>query len=419
MFSRMGSAAFKKDITNIRILCEHLGNPQTKFKSIHVGGTNGKGSVSHMLAAIFQASGYKTGLHTSPHLYDFRERIKLNGELVSEEFVVDFVEQIKPLAEKIEPSFFEITVAMAFQFFVEQKVDIAIIEVGLGGRLDSTNIITPELSIITNIGWDHMNILGNTFEEIAAEKAGIIKQHIPVVIGESLAETKPVFEKIALEKKASMHFAEDMFEMIDFELKIDGLNIHYKQKDGNLLDVKTDLTGIYQLKNVRTVLTARQILQGQHWKLVNNAAALQEVKKSTGLGGRWEIIHNNPTIVLEVAHNKNGIEQMLFHLQQLSFRQLHIIIGMVKDKDVEEIFSLLPTHAVYYFTQAHIPRALPANELKQKAKTVNLIGDEYDDVNKALNKALEKAGKEDIIIVCGSIFLVAEVDKSVLCDNNN
>lgn len=411
MFSRMGSAAFKKDLTNIRLLCEHLDNPHTKFKSIHVGGTNGKGSVSHMLAAIFQKSGYKTGLYTSPHLYDFRERIKLDGEMVPKEFVMEFVEKIQPLAEKIQPSFFEMTVAMAFQFFAEHKVEIAIVEVGLGGRLDSTNIITPQLSIITNIGWDHMNMLGNSLQEIATEKAGIIKQGVPVVIGEALPETKPVFDKAAKEKNAPVYFADEQFEAISHKLSPELLHLTYQEQNGGVIQIRTDLAGIYQVRNVQTVLTALSVLQNQ-WKLTNIAEAFAAIKKLTGLHGRWEVIHCKPTVVLEVAHNQNGIQQMLLHLEQLTYRQLHIIIGLVKDKEAEQILSLLPPTACYYFTQANIPRALHACELQQKAKEFQLQGEIYDDVNRALDAALQIAAKDDLIIICGSIFLVAEVNRS-------
>jgi len=411
MFSRMGSAALTKDLTNTRIICDHLRNPQNKFKSIHVGGTNGKGSVSHMLAAIYQTSGYKTGLYTSPHLYDFRERIKLDGEMIPEKFVIDFVQEVMPLIEKIAPSFFEITVAMAFHYFAQQKVDIAIIEAGLGGRLDSTNIIIPELSIITNIGWDHMNILGNSLEEIAAEKAGIIKKNIPVVIGETITETKPVFVEIANKKNASIVFADEVLREHQFEIDDEFLSLQFKQTDSSVVQLKTDLTGIYQVKNVRTVLTALHILRNLNWKFDNVLSALQNVKPLTGLNGRWEVIHKHPTIVLEVAHNKEGIEQMLQHIKQLSFEQLHIIFGTVKDKEVKQILALLPTNALYYFTQAQIPRALPAAELMEKSEAVNLTGETYAHVDLALADALQKAGKRDFIIVCGSIFLVAEVDK--------
>ena len=414
MFSRMGSAAYKKDITNIKILCEKLDNPQTKFKSIHVAGTNGKGSVSHILAAIFQTAGYKTGLHTSPHLYDFRERIKINGNMVNEDFVVDFVEKIKPVIDEIEPSFFEITVAMTFEYFSRQKVDIAIIEVGLGGRLDSTNIITPELSVITNIGWDHMNLLGNSLQEIAGEKAGIIKQNIPVVIGEKQKETAAIFSTTAEKIAAPIYFADDRFEVLSSQLNIENIVIEVNDKQENISsDYQLDLPGIYQTKNLLTVLQAVELLK--EWNLKDAIQpALKNVKKLTGLYGRWEVIHEQPTIVLEVAHNKEGIEQMLEHLQKLNFNQLHIVTGTVNDKDIDKVLELLPTDAHYYFTQANIPRALDAKILQQKASMFFLKGNHYKNVNIALQQALAIASTNDLIIVCGSIFLVAEVNRRLM-----
>ncbi|HYO22221.1 MAG TPA: folylpolyglutamate synthase/dihydrofolate synthase family protein [Flavisolibacter sp.] len=416
MFSRMGSAAFRKDLTNIKLLCEALGNPQEKFKSIHIGGTNGKGSVSHMLAAIFQTSGYKTGLYTSPHLYDFRERIRIGGTMIAEDFVVGFVQRIKPMIEKIEPSFFEITVAMAFDLFAKQKIDIAVIEVGLGGRLDSTNIITPELSIITNIGWDHMNILGNSLEEIASEKAGIIKHNVPVVIGETQLETTAVFETKSAEAKAPLFYADQMFQELAHKVHHDHLEIQYAKGKGKLIDVVTDLAGIYQVQNVRTVLAAVDVLSRSKWQLPNEKVlhALQNVKAITGLKGRWDVIHQNPTVILDVAHNENGIEKMLAHLREIDFHRLHIVIGMVKDKEIEQVLRLLPKTASYYFTQAHIPRALPAEALRQKAGSMQLSGEAFEDVNTAIGKALENATGNDVIIVCGSIFLVAEVNEPLL-----
>lgn len=418
MFSRMGSAAYKKDLTNTIRLCKHLHNPHVKFKSVHVAGTNGKGSVSHALAAVFQTAGYKTGLYTSPHLYDFRERIKLNGAMVSEDFVVKFTEAIKPLIEEIQPSFFEITVAMAFQFFAEQNVDIAVVEVGLGGRLDSTNIITPELSVITNIGWDHMNILGNTLEEIAAEKAGIIKQNIPVVIGETLPETKPVFEAAAKAKEAPLFFAEELFVPAGHRLAHDGLAVSYARKDGETVLAETDLPGIYQIKNIATVLTATDVLRELNWRLPEEAlfTALANTKALTGLQGRWDLIRQKPTVVLDVAHNQNGLEQTLRHLSELRFRQLHIVFGMVKDKDADGLLSLLPSSARYYFTQAQIARALPAAELQMLAKNCKLNGNGYADVNAALQAAMNEARPDDFILVCGSIFLVAEVERERFTD---
>lgn len=416
MFSRIGSAAFKKDLTNTLLLCERLGNPHKKFKSIHVAGTNGKGSVSHMLAAIFQTTRYKTGLYTSPHLYDFRERIKVNGAMCEESFIVDFVERIKPAIEEIQPSFFEITVAMAFEYFALQQVDITIIEVGLGGRLDSTNVITPELSIITNIGWDHMNMLGNTLEEIAFEKAGIIKQNIPVVIGEKKEETEKVFSEVASQKHSPVFFAEENFSVKGYKLLNSTIEILIADKAATVTNYQLDLPGIYQTKNLLTVLQAVELLEDWNLTPEHVQQALKRVKKITGLFGRWEVIHKEPTIVLEVAHNKDGIEQMLAHLQNISFNQLHIIIGTVKDKEVEQVLRLLPSKAKYYFTQAHIPRALDAKDLQEKASEFSLEGNYFDDVNTALQQALGSSFKNDLIIVCGSIFLVAEVNKQLVAE---
>lgn len=414
MFSRMGSAAFKKDLTNTIALCAALGNPHTQFKSIHIGGTNGKGSVSHMLAAVLQTAGYKTGLYTSPHLYDFRERIKINGEMVSEDFVIGFVDRIKPLIEELSPSFFEITVAMAFDYFAQQGVDIAVIEVGLGGRLDSTNIITPELSVITNIGKDHTNMLGHTLPEIAGEKAGIIKQAVPVVIGERHEETAPVFEAKARQQAAPIYFAEDFFEVTDQKLSVDTLTLTARnKKHATESTYQLDLPGIYQAKNLKTLLQAVVVLGERGWNIGEDhiKAALSTVKKRTGLHGRWEVIHHAPDIVLEVAHNEDGLRQMLRHLESLSYGKLHIVYGMVKDKEADPVLALLPRDARYYFTQAHIPRALPAGELAQKASEYGLQGKTYGDVNEALRAAKEAASTDDLVLVCGSIFLVAEVER--------
>ncbi len=412
MYSRIGLAAYKKDLTNITLLCELLGNPHKKFRSIHIAGTNGKGSVSHMLASILQTAGYKTGLCTSPHLYDFRERMKVNGEMPDEAFVTEFVERLQPFINKIEPSFFEISIAMAFDYFAKQKVEVAAIEVGLGGRLDSTNIITPELCVITNIGLDHTNLLGNTLKEIAAEKAGIIKENIPVVIGETQEETKWVFTEMAKEKNAPIYFAEDFFSVQHWEI-IDYLNISIQKKSfGDIIDYKLDLQGIYQKKNIVTTIQAINVLQMKGFEISNShlQIAFQNVKGLTGLYGRWEVIHHNPLIVLEVAHNADGINQMLAHINQLNFNKLHIVFGMVNDKGID-ILNLMPKEAKYYFTRAHIPRALPVTELSKAASNLNLIGAEFATVNDALQNAKENALQNDIIIVCGSIFLIAEVDK--------
>lgn len=416
MFSRIGSAAFKKDLTNTIRLCEFLGNPHKKFKSIHIAGTNGKGSVSHMLAGILHSSGYKTGLYTSPHLKDFKERIKCSGadklEKIKEDFVIDFTKRIKPLIEEIEPSFFEITVAMAFDYFARQKVDIAVVEVGLGGRFDSTNIITPELSIITNISYDHLNILGNTLEKIAFEKAGIIKENVPVIIGATLPETKPIFEKIATEKNATLHDASQQRNIAGWEWKNHELIVEVtEQHKTDHQNYHLDLPGIYQAKNLLTVLETCSVLNQKGFSIDEKKmrSALQKTKKATGLYGRWDIIHDRPTIVLDVGHNEDGIKQIVQQIELTSYHKLHIILGMVKDKEAEKVLSLLPRYGRYYFTQSHIPRALSADILKADAAELGLKGKVYTDVNRALNEALQKAHKDDLIIVCGSVFLVGEV----------
>ncbi len=415
MYSRIGAAAYRKDLTNTIALCKQLDNPQHKFKSIHIAGTNGKGSVSHMLAAIFQKAGYKTGLHTSPHLKDFRERIKINGEMISENQVVEFVERIDKTMLKVEPSFFELTVVMAFDHFATQKVDIAIIETGLGGRLDSTNVILPELSIITNIGWDHMNLLGDSLEKIAYQKAGIIKEKVPVVIGESQPETLPVFLSVAEEKGSILSEASKQRMITDWNWDKHALNISIeKLHSTDHFQYQLDLPGIYQLKNVLTVLEAISILQKDGWNISdeNIHDALKDVKKLTGLHGRWELIHQSPDIILEVAHNEDGMKQIMEHLELCTYTNLHIVMGMVKDKEIDKILSLLPKLANYYFTKADIPRALAEEDLKLKAADYELLGLSFENVNTAIKSALNKAKSDDLILVCGSIFLNVEVDSS-------
>ena len=412
MFSRIGDLAIKKDLINTIKLCEALGNPHTKFKSIHIAGTNGKGSTSHMLAAVLQTAGYKTGLYTSPHLKDFRERIKVNGEMVAEDFVIDFTERIKPMIEEIHPSFFEITVAMAFEYFAQQKVDVAVVEVGLGGRLDSTNIITPELSIITNIGWDHMNILGDTLEKIAFEKAGIIKQNIPVVIGETAVETKNVFISKATEQNAPISFADKKRFITDWRTEKNHLlaEVAANEKQDHQL-YQLDLAGQYQTKNLLTVLEAVTVLKTKGWQLHDDVIkkALSRTKQINGLHGRWEIIHQHPTIILDVGHNIDGINQIVRQLENMDAPHVHIVMGMVKDKDINAVLALLPKDASYYFTKSQIPRALPEKELMQKANEIGLSGQHYPEVNIALKAALDRANKEDLILVCGSVFVVGEV----------
>lgn len=412
MFSRIGAAAYKEDLDNTIRLCDHLGNPQQHFKSVHIAGTNGKGSTSHMLAAILQTAGYKTGLYTSPHLKDFRERIRIDGKMIAEDFVVDFTKKITPLIDEIDPSFFEITVAMAFDYFAQQKVDIAIIEVGLGGRLDSTNIITPELSVITNIGWDHTNLLGNTLEKIAGEKAGIIKQGIPVVIGEVLPETAPVFERTAKENKAPISIASHKYHALGWKWEKHELIIEVAEEQKT--DHQTyhlDLPGLYQSKNLLTVIDTVSHLQQKGWNIPDAAihTALKQVKKLTGLHGRWEIIHHHPDTILDVGHNEDGIRQIMEQVEVTDHHELHIVLGMVKDKEIEKVLRHLPSTAHYYFTQAQIPRAIEANELMGKAGKFELKGRHYPDVNTALKEARAKAKPDDLVLVCGSIFLIGEV----------
>jgi dihydrofolate synthase/folylpolyglutamate synthase len=412
MFSRFGAAAYKKDLTNTLQLLDALGNPHQQFKTIHIAGTNGKGSTSHMLAAVLQTAGYKTGLYTSPHLKDFRERIKLNGQFISETFVIDFVEKIQDIAETIQPSFFELTVAMAFDFFAKEKVDIAVIETGLGGRLDSTNVIVPELSIITNIGWDHTNLLGNTLPAIAFEKAGIIKKHIPIVIGELQPEVLSVFEQKAMEQEAQLWIAPQLFYANEWSYEHHRLTIQIvKTGTNDQWHYQLDLPGVYQTKNCITVLAAIYLLKQKGWNLQQPdiQKGLAHTKKITGLHGRWELIHQHPAVILDVAHNENGIQQVIEQLSFCRYHRLHIVIGLVKDKEIDTILSLLPSDADYYFTRAQIPRALPEAMLQQKATQLGKKGHHYPTVNDAVKTALSRANREDLILVCGSVFVVGEV----------
>jgi dihydrofolate synthase/folylpolyglutamate synthase len=412
MFSRIGAAAYKKDLSNTLRLCEYLDNPHKKIKTIHIAGTNGKGSTSHMLAAVLQTAGYKTGLYTSPHLRDFRERFRVNGEMIDKEFVVDFVKRIQPAIDETEPSFFEITVAMAFDYFVYKQVDVAVIETGLGGRLDSTNVVTPEVAVITNIGWDHMNLLGNTLPEIAFEKAGIIKPQVPVIIGETAAETKPVFEKVAAEKQAPLIFADKQRYVAEWKYEHHQLVLQVSPTGSDeRATYHLDLPGYYQTKNFITVLETVHHLQKAGYKITDAHVheALKQVKKLTGLHGRWEVIHANPVVVLDVGHNEDGIKQITAQIELSDHQHLHIVIGMVKDKEIEKVLALLPKEATYYFTRAQIPRALPETELAARAQALGLNGHSYGDVNTALQQAMSKADKRDLIVVCGSVFVVGEV----------
>jgi dihydrofolate synthase/folylpolyglutamate synthase len=412
MFSRSGAKAYKADLKNTLALCDYLGNPQNNIKTIHIAGTNGKGSVSHILAAILQENGYKTGLYTSPHLKDFRERIKINGRMIAETFLIDFVEKTKAISEKISPSFFELTFVMALDYFSQQKVDVAVIETGLGGRLDSTNVITPLLSVITNISFDHMDILGDTLVKIAYEKAGIIKSNIPVVIGEAIPETKIVFQNKSKETHSEIIFAEEKYEITSSKYDKRKLELEVRNKGTNITnDYELDLNGHYQEKNLISVLASVDILK-QHFSLKEEKIkfALSNSKSLTGLHGRWEVIRENPTVALDVAHNEDGIKQLIHQINNSEFEKLHIVFGMVKDKDIETVLMQLPENASYYFTKAQNPRALPENELWEKAKQHHLDGSAYEHVNEALKAALDQASEKDLIVVCGSVFVVAEVE---------
>lgn len=389
MYQRIGQAAYKVDLSNTISLVKYLDNPQEKFKSIHVAGTNGKGSTSHMLASVLQEAGYKVGLYTSPHLKDFRERIKINGHVIPKRNVSTFISKHQAFFETHSLSFFEMTVGLAFDYFAKQKVDIAIIEVGLGGRLDSTNVISPVISVITNIGYDHMQFLGTTLPEIATEKAGIIKEKIPVVIGEFHKETTLIFEEIAKRKQASLHKG-------------------YKVK-GSVLP--SDLKGDYQKSNIRTVQKVIEVLQQKNYRvgIQHLAKGLQNVVKNTGLLGRWQVLQESPKVICDTAHNKEGLQFTIRQLTKLTYASLHFVIGFVNDKDIESVLHLFPKEAHYYFCQANIARALPVEILKEKATLAGLKGAYYTTVQEAFKQALSLAKKEDVIYVGGSTFVVAEV----------
>lgn len=412
MFTRIGAAAFKKDLTNTIKLCTELGNPQERFKSIHIAGTNGKGSVSHMLAAIFQAAGYRVGLYTSPHLVDFRERIRIDGEPVNREWVVDFVAAHKNLIEEVEPSFFEITVAMAFTAFAEQEVDIAIVETGMGGRLDSTNIITPILSIITNIGYDHMDFLGNTLAEIAGEKAGIIKPGVPVVIGEQHTETEKVFFEHSVHKQSVLYFAESMWDMVrtGSDLQYQSFKtIHRARRE--MHDMATDLLGDYQVANIKTVLAAREVLVSTgiaELPLDVTLSALSKVKKLTRLRGRWDVLQAEPLIIADVAHNAAGLTGAMKQWGSVKASKKHIVTGFVKDKDILAALAPFPVDNIYYFCNADIPRALQATQLQQLAAERGLQGHAYSSVAEAVRAAREALNKDDALLITGSVFVTGE-----------
>lgn len=389
MYQQVGSKAYRIDLTNIKKLSSQLDNPHQRFKSVHVAGTNGKGSVSHMLASVFQESGYKVGLYTSPHLKDFRERIRINGVMIPEKKVVDFIARHRLILEQERYSFFEMSVGMAFAYFAQEQVDIAIVEVGLGGRLDSTNIIQPELSVITNIGFDHTQFLGNTYEEIAAEKAGIIKQETPVVIGETLPQTAPVFKHLAKERSAPLFFAGDM----EFPELLSGLK------------------GTYQKNNVRTLQMSVAVLRDKGWVLPEAALrkGIMDVVPNTGLRGRWEVLQQSPKVICDTAHNAEGLVYTMQQLLEEPASQRHMVLGVVSDKDLEKILPLFPKQAKYYFARPAVPRGLDQSTLKQQAAEFGLLGQAYESVESAYHAAIQEAGPDDIVYVGGSTFTVAEI----------
>ncbi|MGJ1228195.1 bifunctional folylpolyglutamate synthase/dihydrofolate synthase [Sphingobacterium siyangense] len=411
MFTRDGASAFKKDLDNTIKLCAALDNPQRKFKTLHIAGTNGKGSTSHMLAAILAEAGYKTGLYTSPHLLDFRERIRVNGQLCEKEFVVDFVNTHRELIEEVSPSFFEITVAMAFDYFEKNKVDIAVIEVGLGGRLDSTNIIQPLLSVITNIGFDHMNLLGNTLTEIAAEKAGIIKKNTPVVISEYAEETAAVFLDKAAIEHAPIQFASDNYETKMLGVDQDYLTVQATDTAGHSADYQLDLKGSYQVKNLAGVLLAVDELRQLGFEISEQHVhqALKNVQATTGIQGRWQQLSKDPFIICDTGHNEDGIHEVLKNLATTAYDKLHFVIGAMRDKDLSHMLPYLPKDATYYFSAPDMPRAMPSEELRKEAMEFGLTGLDYASVGAAFDAAKEAYQQGNLIFVGGSNFVVAEV----------
>jgi len=408
MFQRIGAAAYKVDLGNIVELMEKLGNPQNKFKSIHVAGTNGKGSSSHMLASILQEAGYKVGLYTSPHLKSFTERVRINGNEIGELEVVDFVEEVKPLIKKIEPSFFEITVAMAFDYFAKHKVDVAIIEVGLGGRLDSTNIITPEVSLITNIGFDHQALLGDSLEKIAVEKAGVIKKGVPVVISQKQEEIESVFIKTANDIGTKLTFASDTY-LVE-QANTERLNI-IKSGEVEIEGLTPDLKGSYQRLNIPGVLETIDKLIEFDITDNNIMNGLERVVQNTNLKGRWQTLNKQPLTICDTGHNVDGVNMIINQLGQYNYEQLHIVWGMVEDKSINEVLTLLPTEAHYYFCAADIPRALNANKLANEALKLNLKGESYKSVLEAIAAAKINARNNDLIFIGGSTFVVAEIEE--------
>ena len=410
VFHRIGPKAIKPGLGNTVALCAALGNPQRQFRSIHVAGTNGKGSTSHMLAAIYQAAGYRVGLYTSPHLQSFTERIRLNGQPIPEAEVAQFVTTNQRLIESIEPSFFEVTVAMAFAYFARQAVDVAVIEVGLGGRLDSTNVITPLASVITNIGYDHTDILGDTLPQIAAEKAGIIKAGVPVVVGETQPETEALFRQTAQSVEAPITLADQVYTVRDGGIQQGRRQVEVVNKDSSSRSFALDLVGYYQLRNLVTTLATVEVLQGVLPVMtLAQERGLSAVTSLTGLKGRFQTLQDTPRVVADTAHNQAGLTALLETIDSLTYDTLRIIIGMVADKDRTKALAVLPQSAIYYFCQAQTPRSLPADQLQTEAAQLGRIGAVYPDVNVALTTALQQASPNDLILLTGSNYIIAEL----------
>lgn len=411
MYQRIGPAAYKANLDNTLRIAELLGKPHQKLNCIHVAGTNGKGSSSHMLAAALQQCGYKTGLYTSPHLIDFRERIRINGKMIPQKKIIEFVGKYKQAFEAIEPSFFEWTVGLAFDYFAAEEVDVAVIEVGLGGRLDSTNIITPKVSLITNIGFDHMNLLGDTLDKIGREKAGIIKPRVPVVVSQYQSETGPMFSAVARELKAPLEFADKNYKVLQQQVKDGLLEVTLlNKKTGNNEVWELDLTGSYQSRNLLGVLEVLDVLGNSGFLLEQDRvrSGLKQVVKLTGLMGRWQQLGQKPTIIADTGHNEDGIGQVLENLKIQKYSQLHVVFGVVNDKEIGKLLRLLPKNAIYYFVKANIPRALDAAELQKQAAVFKLNGKAFDSVGKGLAAAKKAAKKSDLIFIGGSTFVVGD-----------
>ncbi len=412
MYQRDGKAAYRASLDNTVRLDKYFKSPHRQFLTVHVGGTNGKGSVCHMLASVLRNAGYTTGLYTSPHLIDFRERIKVNGELISEDYIIKFVEKHINYFESIQSSFFEMTVFLAFEYFAYMDVDLAIIEVGMGGRLDSTNIIVPVLSVITNIGHDHMEFLGNTLDEIAREKAGIIKKSVPVIVGESGSQTDNIFIKIAEQKSSPIYFADKKYSVSGNMFSADGMQVFNIEKDDQIYypSLKTDLLGIYQNKNILTALACIDFLKDNRFEIasIDIYNGLKKVIQNTGLYGRWQIMNREPLVICDTAHNLEGFKSVMLQIRNTPYKNLHMVIGFVKEKNIEDFLGIFPEKAVYYFTRPDIPRGLDENIILERSKAYNLKGKAYESVEKAYMAAISSAVKDDMIFIGGSTYVVAD-----------